>query len=172
MHLKSGNGSPINVLVLNQDEGVAAMVPMPKYPRMDRQQTGQQDSEKTSGSDKSLQHQEDSARSGKLDEDPVHVPQHDRTDEMESSMDIDQPLSERPDRSPQKCLAAIVERLHSNNEEKSSQDDLASGETVWAIHPCCKNDPKGLHVFPSYKGESVGVWLIHFRWCCLDPLCG
>ena len=131
MHLKSSSGSPINVLVLNQDEGVAAMVPMPKYPRMDRQNTGQQDSEETSGIDKSLQ--QDSARTGKLDEDPVHDPQHDRTkrtDEMESSMDVDQALSESPDRSPQKCLAAIVERLHSNNEEKPSQDDLASGETV------------------------------------------
>lgn len=136
MHLKSSSGSPINVLVLNQDEGIAAMVPMPKYPRMDRQNTGQQDSEETSGSDKSLQHQEDSAshpRTGILDEDPVHDPQHDRTkrtDEMESSMDVDQALSESPDRSPQKCLAAIVERLHSNNEEKPSQDDLASSETV------------------------------------------
>ena len=131
MHLKSSSGSPINVLVLNQDEGVAAMVPMPKYPRMDRQNTGQQDSEETSGSDRSLQ--QDSARTGKLDEDPVHDPQHDRTkrtDEMESSMDVDQALSESPDRSPQKCLAAIVKRLHSNNEEKPSQDDLASGETV------------------------------------------
>ena len=131
MHLKSSSGSPINVLVLNQDEGVAAMVPMPKYPRMDRQNTGQQDSEETSGIDKSLQ--QDSARTGKLDEDPVHDPQHDRTkrtDEMESSMDVDQALSESPDKSPQKCLAAIVERLHSNNEEKPSQDDLASSETV------------------------------------------
>ena len=131
MHLKSSSGSPINVLVLNQDEGVAAMVPMPKYPRMDRQNTGQQDSEETSGSDRSLQ--QDSARTGKLDEDPVHDPQHDRTkrtDEMESSMDVDQALSESPDKSPQKCLAAIVKRLHSNNEEKPSQDDLASGETV------------------------------------------
>ena len=136
MHLKSSSGSPINVLVLNQDESVAAMVPMPKYPRMDRKHTGQQDSEETSGSDKGLQHQEDSARTGKLDEDPIHDPQHDRinrTDEMESSMDIDQALSESPDRSPQKCLAAIVERLHSNNEGEPSQDDLASGETVRAV---------------------------------------
>lgn len=38
MHLKSTSG-PINVLVLNQDEGVATMVPMPKYPRTSRQQT-------------------------------------------------------------------------------------------------------------------------------------
>ena len=141
MHLKSSNGAPINVLVLNQDEGVAEMVPMPKYPRIDRQHTATEQ-EETSSFDKGSQHQEEGAsksRTGQLDEDPTHDPQRDRikrTNEIESSMDVDQVLSESPDRSdgstPQKSLAAIVERLHSNNEEKSSQDDLASGERVWS----------------------------------------
>ena len=142
MHLKSCNGAPINVLVLNQDEGVAEMVPMPKYPRIDRQHTATEQQE-SSSSDRGSQHQEEStsqSRAGKLDEDPIHDPQRDRikrTDEMESFMDVDQVLSESPDRSegstPQKSLAAIVQRLHSNNEEKSSQDDLESGETVWSV---------------------------------------
>jgi len=129
MHLKSSNGAPINVLVLNQDEDVATMVPVPKYSRTGRQHThvGQQEpTQEMADLEKDLQQE------GNMDVRTDDLDRVKRTDETESPMDVDESPSEGPDRRgagvSQRSLEAIVEKLHKDNEEKSNghEDELES----------------------------------------------
>lgn len=131
MHLKSSNGAPINVLVLNQDEDVATMVPVPKYSRTGRQHThvGQQDpTQEMADLEKDLQQE------GNMDVRTDDLDRVKRTDETESPMEVDESPSEGPDRRgagvSQRSLEAIVEKLHKDNEEKSNghEDELESGK--------------------------------------------
>ena len=170
MHLRSATG-PINVLVLNQDEGVAAMVPMPKCPRTSAKHThagqSQTEGEATTSVDTNdeLSLRETTAASrtqtsisgvpGEMSPDGMEgsigqclKTQHSEQSEdplkqisasseesgksdvtSELPMEIGTPASdESPNKdcdAPQRSgsLAAIVERLHKGNEEKSQDQD-------------------------------------------------
>ena len=135
MHLKSSDGGPINVLVLNQDEDVAAMVPIPNYSRTSSQHTDnrQQDSTEEMAD---LEQQEGNMNVGQPRTGDHGAPQDrvKRTDEEESPMDVDQSPPEGPDKRgasiSQRSLAAIVEKLHKDKEGKSNEqeDELESGK--------------------------------------------
>lgn len=177
MHLKCTTG-PINVLVLNQDEGVATMVPVPKCPRTSAEHTHAQqpqtEDEAMESSEINDEHSVEkttevvASRTQPGEASPVGVEgsvgqslktqsgQNSQSDgepeqtlsgkeetgrsekneaTSESPMEVCTPVShESPNKgssTPQRSdsLAAIVERLHKGNEEKS-QDKEDQGDVT------------------------------------------
>ena len=183
MHLKCTTG-PINVLVLNQDEGVATMVPVPKCPRTSAEHTHAQqpqtEDEAMESSEINDEHSVEkttevvASRTQPGEASPVGVEgsvgqslktqsgQNSQSDgepeqtlsgkeetgrsekneaTSESPMEVCTPVShESPNKgssTPQRSdsLAAIVERLHKGNEEKS-QDKEDQGDGKSRIQLC------------------------------------